>query len=89
MKFNLMIIILVSLALANMFEKTIAQKNGEKNSTIMDVIQNIVNDPEFLALDPRQQLHVLLVMYDILDRYYKSSMTRQSDEKVYAKMEIE
>ncbi len=38
----------------------------------MDIIQSILNDPEFLALSNKQQLHVLIVMYNAIEGHYKN-----------------
>jgi hypothetical protein len=46
----------------------ISNQRGESNNSIlMDIIQSVLIDPEFLALSSKQQLHVLIVMYDILE----------------------
>jgi len=73
MKFNMIAFICIALALTSLIERTKAQKEKVENLTLMDVIQNILNEPEFLALSARQQLDVLLVMYTILDNHLKRS----------------
>jgi hypothetical protein len=50
----------------------IRNERGEsKKLTLMDIIQSVLNDPEYLALSSKQQLHVLIVMYDILEDHLK------------------
>ena len=34
------------------------QRDESQNVSLMDIIQSILNDPEFLALSNKQQLHV-------------------------------
>jgi len=36
-----------------------------------EILQSILSDPEFLALHARQQLQVLLIIYDMLADHYK------------------
>ena len=48
------------------------QRDESGNLTFMEIIQSILNDPEFLALSSRQQLHVLISIYNVIirARYY-------------------
>ena len=49
-----------------------ASVNKEDNHKSMnEILQSILSDPEFLALDSRQQLDVLLTIYDLLENQYK------------------
>ena len=59
----------IAFAFAFMVETSdIRNERGESNNSIlMDIIQSVLIDPEFLALSSKQQLHVLIVMYDILE----------------------
>ncbi len=46
----------------------------------METLQTILNDPEFVSLSPQQQLRVLVIMYEMLERHLKnqeSNKTRQ------------
>ncbi len=36
-------------------------------SIMKGIYQSVLNDPEFLALSSKKQLHVLIVMYDIIE----------------------
>jgi len=60
---------LIAFAFAFMVETSdIRNERGESEKlTLMDIIQSVLNDPEFLALSSKQQLHVLIVMYDIIE----------------------
>jgi hypothetical protein len=49
----------------------IKEKEKMSENTVMTIIQSILVDPEFLALNPRKQLHLLIVIYDILENHYK------------------
>ena len=55
-----------------MIERTKAQKDEMDNLSAKDIIQNILSDPEFLALSSRQQLDVLLIMYNMLNNHLNS-----------------
>ena len=46
-------------------------KNGETTSSLMNILDAIVNDPEFLQLESRQQLRLLMIIYDMLEAHYK------------------
>jgi hypothetical protein len=35
------------------------------------IYQSVLSDPEFLALSSKQQLHVLIVMYNIIEGHLK------------------
>jgi len=41
------------------------------NMNMNEILQSILSDPEFLALHARQQLQVLLIIYDMLADHYK------------------
>ena len=69
MKINL---ILLSLSLAIMFIGSNAQKEqAASHNSIMDVIQSILDDPEFISLSNEYQLKVLIMIYDILEGHPK------------------
>ena len=44
-------------------------KNGP---SLMAIIQSILDDPEFLALNTHQQLKILVTIYDMLERHLKT-----------------
>jgi len=62
----------VAFAFAFMAETThLSNQRDESNNSIMiDIIQSVLNDPEFLALSNKQQLHVLIVMYNAIEAHY-------------------
>jgi len=49
----------------------IREKEKVSENTLMEIIQSILVDPEFLALSPQKQLHLLIVIYKILENHYK------------------
>ena len=52
--------------------KTIAVNNKDvAPKSMMDIIHNILQDPEYLALDSQRQLSVLITIYEILESHYK------------------
>ena len=52
--------------------KTIAVNNKDvARNSMMDIIHNILQDPEYLALDSQRQLSVLITIYEILESHYK------------------
>jgi hypothetical protein len=62
----------VTFAFAFMAETTHLsnQRDKSENVSLMDIIQSVLNDPEFLALSSKQQLHVLIVMYNAIEAHY-------------------
>ena len=70
-------IVLMAFAFAYMVESSQMdnQRYESQNASLMDIIQSILNDPEFLALSNKQQLHVLIAMYNIIEGHLqKQSM---------------
>ena len=67
-------IVLMAFAFAYMVESSPMdnQRDESQNASLMDIIQSILNDPEFLALSNKQQLHVLIVMYDAIEAHYNN-----------------
>jgi hypothetical protein len=67
-------IVLMAFAFAYMVESSpMGNERGEsQNVSLMDIIQSILNDPEFLALSNKQQLHVLILMYNAIEGHYKN-----------------
>jgi hypothetical protein len=67
----------MAFAVAFMVETSHVASNERDESKIlifMNIIQNVLNDPEFLALSSRQQLHVLISIYNIIEGHYKSKV---------------
>jgi len=46
------------------------ERDKSNNSILMDIIQSVLSDPEFLALSNKQQVHVLIVMYNAIEAHY-------------------
>ena len=67
-------IVLMAFAFAYMVESSPMgnEREESQNVSLMDIIQSILNDPEFLALSNKQQLHVLIVMYDAIEAHYNN-----------------
>jgi len=45
---------------------------SEKTPSLMEIIEAILNDQEFVSLRPQKQLRVLLHIYDILEKHLKA-----------------
>ena len=45
--------------------------SGEGNSSLAAVFQEVLNDPEFLAFNSEQQLHIITFMYNLLQNQLK------------------
>ena len=54
----------------------------EKTANLMGIIEAILIDPEFTALSPQQQLRVLLIIYNTLE---KKSLKTQQDTSLKKK----
>ena len=61
LKLIIFLIGLTSLAFAN--------GNKENDLTLIQLLQVILNDPEFLALSDQQQLRILYHIYAMLEKY--------------------
>ena len=70
------LIIMITMAMFATFvlsAKTIAVNNKDvvAPKSMMDIIHNILEDPEYLALDSQRQLSVLITIHEILEYHYK------------------
>ncbi len=65
------VIILILLALTT----TSTNASSINKIGVKDLLQKILNDQEYLALDPHRQLRVLIAFYNILERHYKKIMS--------------
>ena len=65
-------IVLMAFAFAVESSQTDNERGESQNVSLMDIIQSILNDPEFLALSNKQQLHVLILMYNAIESHYKN-----------------
>lgn len=65
--------IITALILSNLVSSLIAySENDEKQPTsLMGIIEAILNDAEFVSLKPQQQLRVLVVIYELLENHLK------------------
>jgi hypothetical protein len=50
------------------------KEQAENNFNLMDLLQVILKDPEFLQLDSRQQLSVLFAIYNILENRFNKKI---------------
>jgi len=48
------------------------KEQAENNFNLMDLLQVILKDPEFLQLDSTRQLNVLFATYNILQNQFKT-----------------
>ena len=68
-------------ALAMIYLATSMPAQAEKTTNLMEIIEAILNDPEFVALRPEFQLRVLLIIYDMLEKQNLSKFKTQQDIK--------
>jgi hypothetical protein len=66
-------ILTIAVSCSNMVETSPIGIDQEIMNSIspMALIHLIIKDPEFLALNSRQQLHVLIAIYNILESHNK------------------
>lgn len=77
---KLIFLTLIAVSLALMIERSIAVQVEEENTaSLMDIIHSILGDPEFLALDARQQLHVLIMIHQMLESHLKIRFGQKRD----------
>ena len=43
-----------------------------ENSSLVDILMKVINDPEFVSLNSQQQLKVLILIYDMLLKYLQN-----------------
>jgi hypothetical protein len=46
----------------------VASLSEEEKASVREILRRILNDPEFLALDGPKQLHLLIAIYEIVER---------------------
>jgi hypothetical protein len=76
---------LLSTILANSRQK-------EYNERMNELLLSLVKDPEFNALQKRQQFRVILIIYDIMESHFKKSMfmnEKEDDDALGKRSEIE
>ena len=60
-------LIIFSIAFMFLIENNMAQQDKVFSPNLIDIIQSILNDPEYKALSYEQQLQVLIMLYNYLD----------------------
>jgi hypothetical protein len=50
------------------------------NSSLVDILMNVLNDPVFVSLDSQEQLKVLILIYDMLLKYYQNHHHHQQHQ---------
>ena len=76
---NFSLILFSSLCFITLLIKESKSTNGSDvfvessmdNRSLMDIMMAILNDPEFLSLQPHQQLKVLIIIYNMLESLLK------------------
>jgi hypothetical protein len=54
--------------------------NKQRQTTLIEILENIVNDPEYLALSDNQQLEVLVMIYTLLNDIYNQRKQQQHQQ---------
>jgi len=64
-----------------------AESTKQRQPTLIEVVVNIVNDPEYLALSDNQQLEVLVMIYTLLnDNYNQRNQQQHQQNGIYSKI---
>ena len=53
----------------------------ETTPSLIDTIEAILTDPEFQSLRPQQQLRVLLLIYDFLEKHFKNKTNADKNKR--------
>ena len=69
--FLISIFILTTSQLLMVASSPIIEKGKMSESLLMEIIQRILEDPEFMALKSQKQLRLLIVIYSILESHLK------------------
>ena len=63
------------------------ESNKKRQPTLIEVLETIVNDPEYLALSDNQQLEVLVMIYTLLNDIYNQLNQQQHQQNgIYSKI---
>jgi len=63
------------------------ESTKQRQPTLIEVVVNIVNDPEYLALPDNQQLEVLVMIYTLLNDIYNQRNQQQHQQNgIYSKI---
>ena len=54
-----------------MMETKDMETQHETNPSLMDTLVTILNDPEFVSLKPQQQIRIVVIIYEILEKRLK------------------
>jgi len=73
MKFSTVKILIVFVATFMLIVET----ESNKDSSLLQILQSVLDDPEFLALDKQKQLGILIATYQLLLNHYN----REQDAK--------
>ena len=72
------ILLFMTLTMTSRLEVEASVYKEENQKSLNELLQSILGDPEFLAIDTPQQLRVLLAIYDILENHYKAMTQRKT-----------
>jgi hypothetical protein len=59
------------ICLVPLVKSKIQDIKDEEQSSIIKIINAILIDPEYLALNDQQQLRILIIVYNMLERHLK------------------
>ena len=52
-----------------------SKPNKEKEEiSLMDILYGILNDPEFMSLGKKQQLSILITIYNMVENHFKKNL---------------
>ena len=57
----------------------IEEIQSNKESGLMKILQSVLDDPDFLALDKSKQLEVLIATYQLLLKYHNRGQSFKQD----------
>ena len=62
----------------------------DNNRSLVFVLEKILNDPEFESLDLKQQLRIIIIIYDMLEQHYRQQFgeNKLSQSKVTPNREL-
>jgi len=72
------ILLLMTLTITSRQEVEAIVSKEDHQKSLYEILQSILSDPEFLAIETTRQLHVLLAIYDILENHYKEMTQRKT-----------
>jgi len=69
-----------------------SSRQTEYNERMNELLLSLVKDPEFNALQKRQQFRVILIIYDIMESHFMKSLfmnEKEDDDALGKRSEIE